>query len=313
MAGYYDDFLGAVSLPDDLNEPSLTYESHKSHAGNAITGYAPLNPRHAHAFVEREDGATGRFNNAVLTGGAQYKMNAGIHEWLGYDQNRRAAETYVGKAQLQFPDSITNANRQKYNAGADYGTIPVEGYIMFCNGYDTSARYFAAIGSDDATFGRDDADAPDRNSSGTLLNNDAGIPVNASTPSKHIRTHVAGVYSGEVVEGANITNGLPEAYLYPIKSPSGGNFLVTEIYTTSATYDPVLAYDGTLNSCTLTGGGLARSSWVGASSQAPPPTHTARTSAPTRHQRRAATTRERSDDRETERILEITTGLRWRL
>lgn len=248
MAGYYDDFLGAVALPDDLNEPSLDYESHKSHAGNAITGYAPLNPRHAHAFVEREDGATGRFNNSVLTGGAQYKMNAGIHEWLGYDANRRAAGTYVGKAQLQFPDSITNANRQKYNAGADYGSIPQEGYLMFCNGYDTTARYFAAIGTNDATFGRDDADAPDRNSSGTLLNNDAGIPVNAATPTKHIRTHVAGVYSGEVVEGANITNGLPENFLYPIKSPSGGNFLITEVYTTSATYDPVFAYDGTLNS-----------------------------------------------------------------
>lgn len=247
MAGYYDDFLGAVALPDDLNEPSLDYESHKSHAGNAITGYAPLNPRHAHAFVEREDGATGRFNNAVLTGGAQYKMNGGIHEWLGYDANRRAAGTYVGKAQMEFPDSITNANRQKYDAGADYGTIPQEGYLMFCNGYDTTARYFAAIGGNDATFGRDDADGPDRNSTGTL-NNDAGIPVNASTPSKHVRTHVAGVYSGEVVEGANITNGLPENFLYPIQSPSGGNFLITEIYTTSATYDPILAYDGTLNS-----------------------------------------------------------------
>ena len=29
MAGYYDDFLGAVALPDDLNEPTLEYKSHK--------------------------------------------------------------------------------------------------------------------------------------------------------------------------------------------------------------------------------------------------------------------------------------------
>ncbi len=49
MAGYYDDFLGAVALPDDLNEPSVAYASYKSHAGNAITGYAPMNPRYAHA------------------------------------------------------------------------------------------------------------------------------------------------------------------------------------------------------------------------------------------------------------------------
>ena len=247
MAGYYDDFLGAVALPDDLNDPSLDYKSHKTHAGNAITGYAPMNPRYAHAFVEREDGATGRFNNAVLTGGAQYKVNAGIHDWLGFDANRRAAGTYVGKAQLQFPDSITNANRQKYDAGADYGTIPQEGYLMFCNGYDTTGRYYAAIGTDDSTFGRDDADSPDRNSSSTLRTT-AGLPANQSTPTKAVRTHVAGVYSGELLDYGNIDNGAPRDYIYPIKSPSGGNFLVTEIFTSSSTYDPVLAYDGTLNS-----------------------------------------------------------------
>lgn len=247
MAGYYDDFLGAVALPDDLNDPSLDYKSHKTHAGNAITGYAPMNPRYAHAFVEREDGATGRFNNAALTGGAQYKVNAGIHDWLGFDANRRAAGTYVGKAQLQFPDSITNANRQKYDAGADYGTIPQEGYLMFCNGYDTTGRYYAAIGTDDSTFGRDDADSPDRNSSSTL-NSGAGLPANQSTPTKAVRTHVAGVFSGEMVDYGNIDNGAPRNYIYPIKSPSGGNFLVTEIFTSSSTYDPVLAYDGTLNS-----------------------------------------------------------------
>ena len=156
MAGYYDDFMGAVALPDDLNEPAVTYSSTKSHAGNAIPGYAPLNPRHTYAWVEREDGATGRFNNSTLTGGAQYKTNAGIHEWLSYDQNRRNAGSYDGKAQLQSPDSITNANRQKYKAGADYATV-VEGYLMFCNGYDTTNRYYAATGTNDATFGRDKA------------------------------------------------------------------------------------------------------------------------------------------------------------
>ena len=247
MAGYYDDFLGAVALPDDLNEPTLEYKSHKTHAGNAITGYAPMNPRYAHAFVEREDGASGRFNNAALTGGAQYKVNAGIHEWLGFDANRRAAGTYVGKAQLQFPDSITNANRQKYNAGADYGTIPVEGFLMFCNGYDTTGRYFAAIGTNDATFGRDEADGPD-NVSGTTLTSGSGVPDNASASAKFIRTHVAGVYSGEVVDYGNTSNGPPRNYIYPIRAPSGGNFLVNEIRTTSSSYDPVLAYDGTLNS-----------------------------------------------------------------
>ena len=246
MAGYYDDFMGAVALPDDLNEPAVTYSSTKSHAGNAITGYAPLNPRHTYAWVEREDGATGRFNNFTLTGGAQYKTNAGIHEWLSYDQNRRDAGTYGGKAQIQSPDSITNANRQKYKAGADYATV-VEGYLMFCNGYDTTNRYYAATGTNDATFGRDNAETPDVHSARDL-DSDAGIPATASTPTKHIRTHLAGVYSGEVLYHDVISLTLPYKMLYPIHSPSGGNFLVNEIYTTSASYDPVLAYDGTLNS-----------------------------------------------------------------
>lgn len=249
MAGYYDDFLGAITLPDDLNEPAITYSSTKSHAGNSITGYAPLNPRHTHAWVEREDGATGRFRNSTLTNGAQYKVNAGIHEWLTYDQNRQSAGSYVGKSNLQYPDSITNANRQKYNAGADYATV-VEGYIMFCNGYDTSGRYYSSIGTNDATFGRDTAGTPDNTTGG--LNADlhatAGIPTNATTPTKHIRTHVAGVYSGEVPYSDAISNGTSYRYLYPIESPSGGNFLVTEIFTTSTSYDPVFAYDGTLNS-----------------------------------------------------------------
>lgn len=246
MAGYYDDFMGAVALPDDLNEPAVTYSSTKSHAGNAITGYAPLNPRHTYAWVEREDGATGRFNNFTLTGGAQYKTNAGIHEWLSYDQNRRDAGTYGGKAQIQSPDSITNANRQKYKAGADYATV-VEGYLMFCNGYDTTNRYYAATGTNDATFGRDNAGTPDVHNARDL-DSDAGIPATASTPTKHIRTHLAGVYSGEVLYHDVISLSDPYKMLYPIHSPSGGNFLVNEIYTTSASYDPVLAYDGTLNS-----------------------------------------------------------------
>ncbi len=145
------------------------------------------------------------------------------------------------------PDSITNANRQKYKAGADYGTIPQEGYLMFCNGYDTTGRYYAAIGTNDATFGRDESDAPDK-VSGSTLTSGSGIPDNASASAKFVRTHLAGVYSGEVVDYGNISNDLPRGYLYPIKSPSGGNFLVNEIHTTSSSYDPVFAYDGTLNS-----------------------------------------------------------------
>lgn len=251
MAGYYDDFMAAVALPDDLNVPSVDYASSKSHQGNAITGYAPLNPRHIYAWCERGDGATGQFNNAVVASDERYKTNNGVHEWLSYDKNRRNAGTYDGTSQLQFIDSLTNANRQKYNAGDDYASgDAVEGYLMFSHGYDTSARYFAAIGTTDATYGRDVVASPNANGGGAspILNPTAGLPATASTPTKSIRTHLAGVYAGEVMYNDNILSTTPKAILHPIESPAGGNFLVTEVYTTSTSYDPVLAFDGTLNS-----------------------------------------------------------------
>ena len=54
-----------------------------------------------------------------------------------------------------------------------------------------------------------------------------------STPTKAVRTHVAGVYSGELLDYGNIDNGAPRDYIYPIKIPSGGNFLVWKIFTST--------------------------------------------------------------------------------
>lgn len=185
-----------------------------------------------------------------------FAHNNGVHEWLGFDTNRRYAGKYEGSVQLQYPDSLTNANRQKFDEGTGavggsataYATgHAVEGYIQFCNGYDTTGNYYAATGTNDATFGRDTMYRPDYNVSNDL-EVEAGIPDNANTPSKMIRTFLTGVYGGEVPYEDNIQNGSPKAFLHPIESPSGKPFMAMEIYDTSATYDPVFAYDGTLNS-----------------------------------------------------------------
>ena len=255
MAGYYDDFIGARAVPDDQNTQGADWVSSKTHHGNPINGWATLNPRYTYAWCERGDGASGRFNNAAVATADQYKHNAGIHEWLTYDQNRREAGKYEGLAQLQYPDSLSNANRQRFDGGtgilgeAYKGTDVNDGFLMFCYGYDTTNRYFSAIGSNDSTFGRATSRIPDYDGgSPNALDTAAGIPTGVSTPTTAVRTHLAGVYSGEVLYNDAYTGSSPKAYLYPIKSPAGKPFLVTEVYTSSASYIPVFSYDGTLNS-----------------------------------------------------------------
>lgn len=255
MAGYYDDFIGARAVPDDQNIQGTDWQSSKTHHGNPINGWATLNPRYTYAWCERGDGASGRFNNSAIATADQYNHNAGIHEWLTYDQNRREAGKYEGLAQLQYPDSLSNANRQRFDGGtgilgeAYKGTDANDGFLMFCYGYDTTNRYFSAIGSNDSTFGRATSRIPDYNGgSPNALDTAAGIPTGVSTPTTAVRTHLAGVYSGEVLFNDAYTTSTPKAYLYPIKSPAGKPFLVTEVYTSSASYIPIFSYDGTLNS-----------------------------------------------------------------
>ena len=333
MAGYYDDFIGARTLPDDSNTPNTEWKSSSTHHGNPINGWATLNPRYTYAWCERGvvntasttlvanwagfnpngwytpqsvylrltsavgfgtsgtgvvdgdtfswtgvdpvakwvNGVTGlnsfhragdtveitnRFNNAVITSADMYNHNLGIHEWLTYDANRRQAGEYEGTAQLQFPDSHTNANRQKYDGGtgilgsAYTATDPVEGYMLFGYAHNSVSRYYTAIGSNDATFGRAPSFSPNYNGGGAspILDATAGIPTGVTVPTTSVSTHLAGVYSGEVLYNDQLTNGTPKAFLHPIQSPSGKPFLVTEVYHTPAVYTPILSFDGSLNS-----------------------------------------------------------------
>jgi len=255
MAGYYDDFIGARALPDDLNTQGTTWSSAKSHHGNPINGWANLNTRYTYAWCERGDGASGRFNNAAIATADQYKHNGGINEWLAYDQNRRNAGTYEGTAQLQYPDSLTNANRQRFDGGtgilgqAYKAADAKDAYLLFSYGYNTANRYYSAIGTNDSSYGRATSKTPDYDAGSTsTLHSTAGIPTGVSAPTTVVRTHLAGVYSGEVLFNDAYTNSAPKAYLYPIESAAGKPFLVSEVYMTSTSYAPVLSFDGSLNS-----------------------------------------------------------------
>ena len=96
----------------------------------------------------------------------QYTFNNGISDWASFDEIRENAGKWDGLAQLFYPDSLTNANRQRYDTGngelgesyitnntdADYAVR--EGYLLFCNGYNSEGKYYAITGTNDSTFGR---------------------------------------------------------------------------------------------------------------------------------------------------------------
>ena len=173
LAGYYDDFMAARTLPDNLAGPSDdVWHSSKSHQGNPITGFAELNPRYKYAWNVRGDGDSAQFNNPGITTTDRYTYNGGVGEWASYDITRErpltliqqhfatystglGSQLYENMSQLQYPDSLTNANRQRFDGGTGiiggatkaYETTVtesnyavVEGYMMFCNGYDTSGK-----------------------------------------------------------------------------------------------------------------------------------------------------------------------------
>ena len=273
LAGYYDDFNNARVVPDDTNTVGGTYNSINTHHGNPLNGYAPLNPRYNYAWVERGDavGTTTdplsnvRFNNAAIIdaddNGQQYLHNSNMSDWLTYDENRRGAQYWEGRAQLQYPDTIANANRQKYDGGtgilgnAYLGTDTADSYIWICNGNDTSGKYWIPIGTNDSSFGRTQIKPfSDISPAGNVPVNGGSTIHTSSVDTAFIqRSHLTGVYMGEkmsTVASEIVAGQGGEVLLYPIKSPAGKPFLCVETYRdmdSEDSYKPVLIYDGNLN------------------------------------------------------------------
>lgn len=263
LAGFYDDFNGARVIPDDSNTIGTAYNSINGHHGNPINGTASLNPRFTYAWVERGDATGGRFNNTIVvaasSGGKQYLHNTAISDWLTYDENRDNSDKWEGRAQLQYPDSITNANRQKYDGGtgilgnAYLGTDTADGYIWLCNGYDTSGKYWIPTGDNDSTFGRD-AIKPFSVISGGNIGSDCGTATTskaASSPQFIQKTNLISVLMGEKFDDTISSWPYADVILYPLKSPAGKPFLHIEQFrdmNADNAYKPALIYDGSLNS-----------------------------------------------------------------
>jgi len=265
LAGYYDDFTNAKAVPDDSNIMGSTWKSIETHAGNPLNGLSPYNPRYKYAWFVRGTGASGAdFNGfssmSAIAQADRYLHNNKLGEWLTFDPEWYNQGQYEGTTHIQYPDSKTNANRQKFDGatgliGAAYDSAdPKEGFLIFCNGYNTQGQYYAFTGNTDSSYGRDDM-VWINDESGGFLNSAAGEPNNAPAPTYRIDTHLAGVYTGEVVTDFDVvTGGTPSGgggasmFLPPIHSPSRSPFLVQEIYNSAASgFIPTLVYQGSLN------------------------------------------------------------------
>ena len=263
LAGYYDDFTNSKAIPDDSNVMGSTWKSIETHHGNPLNGLAPYNPRYKYTWFIRGTGnASANFNGftamSATTQADRTLHNKKIGEWLTFDPEWYNQGQYEGATHIQYPDAKTNANRQKFDTAAgDIGAAylagdPTEGYLLFCNGYNTQGTYYAFTGNTDSSYGRDDMIWSGK-LTGNALTTNAGEPTNATAPTFRVDTYLAGSYVGEIVNtdvinGAGSTSGA-NSFFKPIHSPSKTPFLIQEIYkNTSSGYFTTLFYQGSLNS-----------------------------------------------------------------
>ena len=241
LCGYYDDFTGARAVANDWNIPSIStsYDHDDSHHGNSLNGEAMLNPRFRWSYADRLRTTGSSFFSASTD---RYLKNNGAFEWLGFDPTRNKIGTWGSRAQLQYPDGYSNANKFRFNGTSG------EAYQLFTNGYKTSDFYVVPTGEMDFSYGRAATYAYNATNYGNKV---AGQPT-SSKPSAYMRNaHLAGVWMGETVDFTNTSNDTPLNLFAPLKSPSGNSFLCVRDYkgnSTQGSGKPTIFYEGTLNS-----------------------------------------------------------------
>lgn len=261
LAGYYEDWLGSRVIADDSNQPSTdgAYNANLTHHGNILNGEAPLNPRYRWSIRDRA-------NNSEFSSSLNYLLsNDGVARWATLDTNRLGNGTkWAGRSQIQYPNSITNANRTRYNK-ADVASTE-DAYMLISSSSDSSSQYYIPLGDTDSTFGRvDKYEWNGRN----WFKGQSGRLSTGNLPDFMQHAHLTGCWMGERIQmGAyNGTTGAatthednPEAIFIPIKSKSGKNFLAITTYladntahqldniTPSGAYRPVIASPANLNS-----------------------------------------------------------------
>lgn len=259
LAGYYDDFMGARAIADDGNSPSITstYDEVFSHHGNPMNGEATLNPRFRWCKAEIEQRTASNYGTYQVAAASKFIANSGEYAWVTSDDIRNQYSTWAGKAQMQYPDGIANANRQCYDGlntldwarigpspNADYDAQG--GIQRFVNGYRTVEEYIVGTGDTDSTRGRGKVN----NISQFNHRYDSGQAVwNGGTPTARkdyqCFAHLSGCWMGERIEAesatdhstagafhdvAGGTHESPYAIFAPVKSPGGKPFLQLTSY-----------------------------------------------------------------------------------
>ena len=263
LAGYYDDFNGARAIPNDDNDPTLSaaYDGDKTHYGNPMNGEATLNPRYRWALPDRNQVGGSDFDE-VVSATYRYIKSVSPAEWLTYDINRQSPNKWEGRAQLQYPDSHS-ANKYRF------GGTGSDGYLLFCNGHDTTGTYIVPTGDYDSTFGRLDRRpwTIDYYDDGTHLTaSKCGkldtAEISPSDVTYMQRAHLTGVWMSErnysfnhFTTPSSDTVETPQLHYMPHRSPSGMPFLCIQTYfkenasiVEGSTKRPAIAYDGMLNS-----------------------------------------------------------------
>jgi len=269
LAGYYDDFTNARSVPDDDNLATVTstYTHASTHHGSPMSGEALLNPRFRYSYPDRaqdagylgDDTVTAERPVLLATSALAQTHNKGIHQWLTLNPEEQFPSRWEGRAQLQYPCSLI-ANRQKFNRSTTLDT-----YLAFSNGNDTSGTYYAWAGETDATDGRSwtiDHSATNPGATTKYLPY-AGVTQqsNFRQDKKRLLTSLTGTYMAERQTQYIADADYSVEHLKPIKSPAGKPFLVSQIYSPTASTDTLLSYDGNLNCKGITDTFTMRMAW----------------------------------------------------
>ena len=176
LSPFYDDFIGARCIPDDLNLASQNYYQYRTHHGNPMNGFAVLNPRYTFSYNERAtDRAGARFPNSKVdlvntpstlwelpaadvtgTSVGETLHNEGAYQWLSFDTHNYpklsdlsvtaddSARRYLTRAQLLYPDSIAHTNRLNFDGGELYGASGINDTAATADTwYDTGQMWFS--------------------------------------------------------------------------------------------------------------------------------------------------------------------------
>jgi hypothetical protein len=251
LAGYYEDFQSTrtISEGEDYDSTDFFTNRRDSHAGNTMAAQALANPRFTYDYLTRSFASKAPI---ALLGSAAASESPSLHnegpsQWLTYDENRIGSAFYEGRATLSYPDTIGDA------ASLRTFFLPRRAdFSRMASGWGTQNEYWVRHGDTDSTYERSSFTVPATGMPyGTSKTrgygkfdiaflqptDTSGVPLavgntqgaDFSNYRKHkimMSSSLCGVYMGETGEIIATSGGigLPYAYLFPIKSPSGKPF-----------------------------------------------------------------------------------------